>query len=164
MKYFCNFVLVLVGVLALVSCDEKDTSSFPPTFKDMVFVSEAGVAATEVKTGEKLTVILEIKEGGQNVTNPNIRWKIGGMDVKPEQTMIHQATLKVPAELEAGEAVIEAYIIYGVAGQSSRQMSDYRTETGLNVSYKQNWAGVVGHYELSCTKKINIVAPSDNVE
>lgn len=158
MKYLSKVLFTLVGILFLVSCDEKDTSSFPPTFRDMVFMTDAGARTAEVKAGEALTVILDIKDGGQNVTNPTIKWKIGGQEIKPEQMMLHQATLRVPADMQAGEAVVEAYIIYGVAGQSSRQMSDYRTETGLEVNYKQNWAGVVGHYELSCTKKINIVA------
>lgn len=166
MKYINKLICGISVVLTVLACEKQDTSSYPPIFDDMVFVSEAGLQLSELAVGEKVNVILAMKEGGHNVTNPTIEWSVGNIVVVKRQlhSMEHRTSFTVPASLEAGNVLVTAKLIYGVAGQDSRQMSDYRTDKGLEVSYTQAYAGVVGHYELSASKRMKIVAPSNSEE
>lgn len=156
-----KILLSLIALLALTACTEDKSVSFPPTFADMVFTNEAGVAIDRVHPGDKFTATMTMAKASQNVPNPKHNWILGSGENKvgsSEKVLVGGnmpcATFTVPADMPAGKYNVQVALKYAIAGNTSLQMPDYKTQSGLTVAYQKNWAGVVGTYELTCTKSI----------
>lgn len=155
--------------LALISCD-TDYSSYPPQFSDMVFETEAAVQTDTVTAGQTFHATLSMGTGQQNVyfsSAPD--WAID-KDVKPTTStttgggMLPSATFIVPTDMTEGWHNVSVGLAYGITGNESKEMKNYTTASGLKVEYTQPWAGAIGHYIFTCTKKIYVKAAQQQPE
>lgn len=162
MKRFI-YILSIVLPFVLTSCD-TDYSSFPPQFSDMVFETEGAVQHDTVTAGQIFQATLNMGIGQQNVVLSSAPdWTLD-KDTKPVSSsltgggLLPCATFTVPATMEEGWHNVAVKLTYGITGNESTEMKNYTTASGLVVNYEQPWAGTIGHYIFTCTKKIYVKA------
>lgn len=152
-------ILPALFLTLLVACND-DYSSYPPTFSDMMFQDSTGQAIDTVAMGQPFTATMSMGAASQNVYIQIAEWKAPEGIKYEAGSLIDRnlptARFTVADSIAEGPRDIKLELTYGVSGNETRQMADYTTSTGLNVKYTQPWAGVVGHYILTCTKKIYV--------
>lgn len=168
MKKYLFILLAALSSVSLTSCD-TDYESYPPQFADMVFESEAAIQNDTVTAGQTFQATLNMATGQQNVYLSGQSWLLD-KEIKPSATslagggLLPCAQFNTPLNLEEGWHEVKVELTYGVTGNESREMKNYSTATGLKVEYTQPWAGAVGHYVFTCTKKIYVKAAPQTPE
>lgn len=149
----------------LISCEKEDYGSRAPQFDNMLFLTEAGYSVDTITAGQTIVAGLNTGKAGHNVYYQGAKWTLDGEAVGTPslQKSIPMCSFTVPAVTTSGWRKMQATLTYGVSGNSTEKMPNYKTDAGLSVEYSQAWAGQVGHYVFTCTKKVYVkAAPIEN--